>query len=669
MMINKRLIGTVSESKKYIAGNVILQWCSLVANITMMAGITCLLDGLFEGTAGEKEFVTIAIIAAAAVIVRFICTIMASRMGYLSSKTVKKTLREMIYKKLLKLGNSYREKVQTSEIVQVAVEGVDQLETYFGAYLPQFFYAMLAPFTLFVVLSFVNFLSAIVLLICVPLIPVAIAAVQTWAKKLLSKYWGQYTSLGDTFLENLQGLTTLKIYQADGFKHKEMNEESEKFRKITMKVLTMQLNSITIMDLIAYGGAALGVIMATTMCVFIGSFHILSGVLALVAYIVVGIIVPIITSKLSGENGARVRNGSGELSGFVLDSIRGLTEILQYGQGEKRLKDMNKMTDKLLTDEERLKRVSGRNIAITNAVILLFDIIMLLSSAYLCSANLVGFDGVLIPTIALMSSFGPVVALANLGSTLQNTFAAGNRVLDILDEKPAVEEIHGNKEIEFSNAKVQGVTFSYDEEIILDDVTLDIEKGSVVGIIGKSGCGKSTLLNLLMRFWKVQKGNVQISDTDIENVNTGNLRDMESFMTQDTHLFHDSIKNNVKIAKTDATDDEIIEACRKASVHEFIMSLPLGYDTEVGELGDTLSGGERQRIGLARAFLHNAPFMLLDEPTSNLDSINESVILKSLKEERKNKTVVLVSHRQSTMRIADNVYFIENLSKTGSRLS
>lgn len=669
MMINKRLIGTVSESKKYIAGNVILQWCSLVANITMMAGITCLLGGLFEGTAGEKEFVTIAIIAAAAVIVRFICTIMASRMGYLSSKTVKKTLREMIYKKLLKLGNSYREKVQTSEIVQVAVEGVDQLETYFGAYLPQFFYAMLAPFTLFVVLSFVNFLSAIVLLICVPLIPVAIAAVQTWAKKLLSKYWGQYTSLGDTFLENLQGLTTLKIYQADGFKHKEMNEESEKFRKITMKVLTMQLNSITIMDLIAYGGAALGVIMATTMCVFIGSFHILSGVLALVAYIVVGIIVPIITSKLSGENGAKVRNGSGELSGFVLDSIRGLTEILQYGQGEKRLKDMNKMTDKLLTDEERLKRVSGRNIAITNAVILLFDIIMLLSSAYLCSANLVGFDGVLIPTIALMSSFGPVVALANLGSTLQNTFAAGNRVLDILDEKPAVEEIHGNKEIEFSNAKVQGVTFSYDEEIILDDVTLDIEKGSVVGIIGKSGCGKSTFLKLLMRFWKVQKGNVQISDTDIENVNTGNLRDMESFMTQDTHLFHDSIKNNVKIAKTDATDDEIIEACRKASVHEFIMSLPLGYDTEIGELGDTLSGGERQRIGLARAFLHNAAFMLLDEPTSNLDSINESVILKSLKEERKNKTVVLVSHRQSTMRIADNVYFIENLSKTGSRLS
>ncbi|MBQ8519436.1 MAG: ABC transporter ATP-binding protein/permease [Agathobacter sp.] len=264
MMINKRLIGTVEESKKYIAGNVAFQWVSLGANITMMATITSFLAKLFEKTATAKDMGITLGIAVVAVIVRFICSIGASRMGYLSSKAVKKTLREMIYKKLLRLGTSYKEKVQTSEIVQVAVEGVDQLETYFGQYLPQFFYAMLAPLTLFVVLSFVNFPSAIVLLICVPLIPVAIAAVQTWAKKLLSKYWGQYTALGDTFLENLQGLTTLKIYQADDFKNKEMNEESEKFRKITMKVLTMQLNSITIMDLIAYGGAALGVVLSAT---------------------------------------------------------------------------------------------------------------------------------------------------------------------------------------------------------------------------------------------------------------------------------------------------------------------------------------------------------------------------------------------------------------------
>ena len=264
MMINKRLINTVDESKKYVAGNVVLQWCSLAANIAMMTSITYLLQSLFRKTAETKNIVITISVAVIAVLIRFICNTMSSKMGYLSSKSVKKTLREMIYKKLLNLGTSYGEQIKTSEIVQISVEGVDQLETYFGAYLPQFFYSMLAPLTLFIYLSFINFPSAIVLLICVPLIPVAIAAVQTWAKKLLSKYWGQYTALGDTFLENLQGLTTLKIYQADKYKNNEMNEEAEKFRKITMKVLTMQLNSITIMDLIAYGGAALGVIMAVT---------------------------------------------------------------------------------------------------------------------------------------------------------------------------------------------------------------------------------------------------------------------------------------------------------------------------------------------------------------------------------------------------------------------
>ena len=259
-MMNKRLIDFVPESRKYIAGNVALQWVSLLANIGMMTAITQLLAALFGGTADGAQLAGTAILAALAVAVRFACTTGASRMGFLSSRTVKKALREAIYQKLLRLGASYNEQVKTSEVVQVAVEGVDQLETYFGAYLPQFFYAMLAPLTLFAVLCFVNVPAAVVLLICVPLIPVAIAAVQTWAKKLLSKYWGQYTALGDTFLENLQGLTTLKIYQADAARNDEMNEQAEKFRKITMKVLTMQLNSITIMDMIAYGGAALGVI-------------------------------------------------------------------------------------------------------------------------------------------------------------------------------------------------------------------------------------------------------------------------------------------------------------------------------------------------------------------------------------------------------------------------
>ena len=280
MMINKRLIGTVAESRKYIAGNVVLQWCSLAANIAMMFSITNLFAGLYYGNTSSHTLWATAAVVVLALVIRFLCTTGASRMSYLSSKAVKKTLREKIYEKLLRLGASYNEQVKTSEVVQVAVEGVDQLETYFGAYLPQFFYAMLAPLTLFAVLCFVNVPAAIVLLVCVPLIPVAIAAVQTWAKKLLSKYWGQYTALGDTFLENLQGLTTLKIYQADEFKNKEMNAEAEKFRKITMKVLTMQLNSITIMDLIAYGGAALGLIMAVTQ--YMGNHVSLAGCLLII---------------------------------------------------------------------------------------------------------------------------------------------------------------------------------------------------------------------------------------------------------------------------------------------------------------------------------------------------------------------------------------------------
>ena len=301
--------------------------------------------------------------------------------------------------------------------------------------------------------------------------------------------------------------------------------------------------------------------------------------------------------------------------------------------------------------------------AAANTVILLFDLGMLFLSAVLYQNGSVDFSGVLIPTIALFSSFGPAIALANLGSTLQNTFAAGNRVLDILDEIPVVEEVSDRKEVSFAGAVVENVTFSYGGETVLDGVSLHIAEGSITGIVGKSGSGKSTLLKLFMRFWNVQGGSVKISGRDVADINTSDLRDIESFMTQETHLFHDSIRNNLRIAKLDATDEEIAAACKKASIHEFIISLPQGYDTPVGELGDTLSGGERQRLGLARAFLHDAPFLLLDEPTSNLDSLNEAVILKSLYEEREGKTVVLVSHRQSTMRIADTVYSVEKAGK------
>ena len=399
----------------------------------------------------------------------------------------------------------------------------------------------------------------------------------------------------------------------------------------------------------------IAILFCILLVVFIGSYHIALGALALAAYIVVGVVIPLVTSKLSGDSGMNFRSKSGTLAGFVLDSLRGLSETLQYGRGNQRMKQINNMTDALSHEEERMKRTSGRNTAATNTVILIFDLSMLFLSAALC-----GFEGALICTLALMSSFGPVVALAALGATLQNTFAAGNRVLDILDETPVVEEIDDHANVEFHGAAAEHVTFSYGEETILDDLSVEIPEGKIIGIVGRSGSGKSTLLKLFMRFWQIQKGTVSVSGHSVDEINTKNLRDMESFVTQETHLFHDSIRNNLRIAKLNATDDEIIAACKKASVHDFIMTLPNGYDTPVGELGDTLSGGERQRLGLARAFLHDAPFLLLDEPTSNLDSLNEAVILKSLHKERENKTVVLVSHRRSTMGIVDKVYSVEH---------
>ena len=427
-----------------------------------------------------------------------------------------------------------------------------------------------------------------------------------------------------------------------------------------ISVITSDIELLEVFYAHTISPAVIAFLFTIVMCLFLGSFHWLLGLIALAAYFTVGIVIPLVTSKLSGDNGMKFRTKSGDLSGFVLDSLRGLSETLQYGQGKKRLAQMNEKTDGLAKDEERMKRTAGRNSAVTNTVVLAFDLVMLFVSALLCQSGAVGFDGVLIPTIALFSSFGPVIALAALGSTLQNTFAAGNRVLDILDETPVVEEVVGKPEIAFTGAAAEQVTFSYGNETILSDVSVEIPEHSVIGIVGRSGSGKSTLLKLLMRFWDVQKGSVTLSGTKVADINTANLREMEGFVTQETHLFHDSIKNNLRIAKLHATDEEIEAACKKASVHDFIMTLPQGYDTPVGELGDTLSGGERQRLGLARAFLHDAPFLLLDEPTSNLDSLNEAVILKSLHAERDGKTVVLVSHRQSTMRIADTVYSVEH---------
>lgn len=387
---------------------------------------------------------------------------------------------------------------------------------------------------------------------------------------------------------------------------------------------------------------------------FLSLYHPILGGITLLAHGTVGIVIPWLTSRWSGDVGQQVRDQSGQLSGFVLDSLRGLSETLQYGQGQKRQQELEQRGAQLSQQEEKAKRISGHNSAITNTVILLFDFVMLYAAATLC-----GFSAALIATLTLMSSFGPSVALAALGATLQNTFAAGNRVLNLLEEQPVVEDVHGYAPVAFDGAAVKDLSFSYDEEEILSHIDLEIPKGKIVGILGRSGSGKSTLLKLLMRFWQTEQGEICISDRPIQNINTDNLRNMESYVTQETYLFHDTIANNLRIAKLDATQEELESACRKASVHDFIASLPQGYDTPVAELGDSLSGGERQRLGLARAFLHQAPLLLLDEPTSNLDSLNEAVILRSLQQVKGEQTIVLVSHRQSTMGIVEQQYCVE----------
>ncbi len=394
------------------------------------------------------------------------------------------------------------------------------------------------------------------------------------------------------------------------------------------------------------------------MVLFIGHYHYTAGLLALVAYIVVGVIIPIINGKLGSEEGMSFRTHFGELNSFVLDSLRGLDETIQYGQGEERKKELVRRSQELAEQQEYLSYREGAQRSITNMVILLASFGMLFLTLLLYLNHQLGFEGIITCTLSMMGSFGPVVALSSLSNNLNQTLASGERVLSLLEEKPVVEEIEGNLESSnmFKGALMDHVTFSYEDETILDDYSLKLEPGKITGIHGVSGSGKSTLLKLLMRFWDVNQGTITVDEEDIKQIPTKHLRDIESYVTQETHLFHDSIANNIAIAKPEATREEIMEAAKKASIHDFIMTLPNGYDTEVGELGETLSGGEKQRIGIARAFLHDAPMILMDEPTSNLDSLNEGIILKSLKESSEEKTIVLVSHRVSTMNIADTVY-------------
>lgn len=412
----------------------------------------------------------------------------------------------------------------------------------------------------------------------------------------------------------------------------------------------------------------------------------------------------------------KFRTEFGKLNSFVLDSLRGLDETIQYQQGAKRADEMQKRSDGLAGMQKKLSEMEGSQRSVTNLVILIASFGMLFLTLNLYGQGSIGYDGVLTCTIAMMGSFGPVVALSSLSNNLNQTLASGERVLSILEEKPQVEEVEGEwmpgaqacrnvtADVQsgagqrksalvvdglkrdaasasdgvgvsakqdvgngaagwtFFGADAEYVTFAYDNEVILDDYSLDISAGKILGIHGASGSGKFTLLKLLMRFWDVNSGALHVDGEDVRKIPTKHLRDMESYVTQETHLFHDSIANNIAIGKPGATREEIMEAARKASIHDFIMHLSKGYDTEVGELGDTLSGGEKQRIGIARAFLHDSPFLLMDEPTSNLDSLNEGIILKSLRESAEEKTVVLVSHRKSTMNVADVVFEMKDFA-------
>ena len=416
---------------------------------------------------------------------------------------------------------------------------------------------------------------------------------------------------------------------------------------------------------------AIATLTSIIMVIFIGRYHWLAGLLALTAYLIVGVAIPMWNGKRGSQKGMEFRTSFGELNSFVLDSLRGLDETIQYGQGEKRKKQMTGQSKNLVEMQESLSKMEGSQRSFTNMVILLASFGMLALTIWLYAKGEMGFEGILTCTIAMMGSFGPVVALSSLSNNLNQTLASGERVLSLLEETPLVEEIPGDVETEestdhtFTGAKAENVTFAYkvsetETDTILDHYSLTLQPGQITGIHGASGSGKSTLLKLLMRFWDVQEGSVSVDGADVRKIPTKHLRDMESYVTQETHLFHDSIANNIAIAKPGATREEIMEAAKKASIHDFIMTLPKGYDTEVGELGDTLSGGEKQRIGIARAFLHDAEMILLDEPTSNLDSLNEGIILKSLKESAEKKTVVLVSHRVSTMNVADVVYEMEN---------
>lgn len=540
-MIKTRLVGLLSHAKKYIVYNVLCQWISLLAQIVAVFSVAGLLEMAVHHTLETEAALRSAVILLAVILIRFFCERMAAHASYLASVDVKRILREKIYEKLLKLGASYREQVSTSEVVQVSTEGVEQLETYFGKYLPQLFYSLLAPLTLFAVLSFVNLKASVILLICVPLIPLSIVAVQKFAKRLLNRYWSMYTGLGDSFLENLQGLTTLKIYQADEQKAKEMDVEAQNFRKITMKVLTMQLNSTSVMDIVAYGGAVIGMIMA----------------------------------------------------------------VSEYLKG---------------------------NLTISGTLC-----IILLASEF----------------------FLPLRILGSFFHIAMNGMAASDKIFRILDlpqpEKKTEALPDGPLDIE-----LRGIHFSYEKDReILKDIDLTLPSGSFVSLVGESGCGKSTIAGLLTGKNREYSGEIRIGGRPLSEIREEDLRKNIILVRHNSYLFKGTVRENLLMAKPEATDKEMEEVLGKVQLLSFL-NTQQGLDTTLLEKAGNLSGGQCQRLGLARALLADAPVYIFDEATSNIDVESEELIMKVIHELAQTKTVLLISHRLANVTPSDWIYMLEN---------
>lgn len=544
-MFKKRLLELCNSSKKWIAMTVLMNWISIICNILVILFIGNTIDKLINSNL-EINYLRDELYIGSLLVIRFLANYYSTRFSLNSSSEVKKVLREKIYEKLLDIGVNYNKFISTSSVVQIGVDGVEALEIYFGRFLPQLFYSALAPLTLFVVVSFISFKVALVLLICVPLIPLTIMAVMKIAKKLLSKYWGVYTNLGDSFLENLQGLTTLKIFDLDEEKNKEMNEDAENFRKITMRVLLMQLNSITIMDLVAYGGSAVGILIA------ISQFR-------------SGIITP----------------------GGLL-------------------------------------------------------IIILLSAEF----------------------FLPMRLLGSLFHVAMNGISASDRIFDLLDieveEKPSLSD-EQMKSLENIDIKLENVSYSYDKKrTILENINIDIKEKQTVAFVGESGSGKSTITSLLLKIDEVDKGAITFNGINLNDIPFDVLNKKVGFINHNAYIFNTTIRENIKMGKKDATDEEIYAVLKEENLDSFVKNLPNKLDTKVGEGGNLLSGGQKQRLCLARTIIKNPDIYIFDEATSNIDVESEEKIWESIEKLSKDKTVIIISHRLLNVKNADTIYMLEN---------